>query len=283
MALGLLAAVGAAVLFGVAAVLQALATARTARRDVLDPRLLLELLRSRAFQLCLVGNLAGFLLHVLALQSLPLFLVQAVVAASVVVTALLGARLLRERLHPVERVAVGAVCAGLALLALAAGEGSAEPVSPLVVPGLAAALLVVAALGAAFARRRGDATAGPLGLLAGVGFAVVAVAARLLTDLSPAALLTSGTAWLVPAAGALAFLLYAHALQRGSVTRTTAAMVLTQTAVPAVVGVVLLGDHVRDGLPLLGLAGLPLALTGVVVLISRERPLERPAGAPARA
>jgi drug/metabolite transporter (DMT)-like permease len=279
---GLVAAAGAAVLFGVAAVLQALATAGTVRRDALDPRLLLELLRSRAFLLCLAGNLAGFGLHVLALQFLPLFLVQAVVAASVVVTAVLGARILRERLHRVERAAVLGVFAGLALLALAAGEGSAEPASPLVVPGLALTLVAVAAVGAVLAGRAGDAAAGPLGLLAGVGFAVVAVAARLLPDLTPSTLVTSPTAWLVPAAGALAFLLYAHALQRGSVTRTTAAMVLTQTALPAVVGVLLLGDHVRPGLPLVGLVGLPLALTGVVVLIARERPLERPAGQPAQ-
>ncbi|HVM27264.1 MAG TPA: hypothetical protein VM433_06255, partial [Mycobacteriales bacterium] len=237
MALGLVTAVLAAVLFGLAAVLQGMATAATALRRVLDPRLLLELLRSRAFVLCLAFNLAGFLLHVVALQSLPLFLVQSVIAASVAVTALVSARLLDDRLDRAEQASVAAVVAGLVLLALAAGEGSAEPASDLVVPWLALVLALAGVAGAVLARFPGSWTAGPLGLLAGVGFAVVAVSARLLPDLKASTLLTSPASWLVPAAGGLAFLLYVHAMQRGSVTRTTAAMVLTQTAVPAAVGV----------------------------------------------
>ena len=44
----------------------------------------------------------------------------------------------------------------------------------------------------------------------------------------------------------LAFLLYSSAMQKGSVTVTTAALVVPQTAVPALVGTLLLGDQVRE-------------------------------------
>jgi hypothetical protein len=66
---GALCALGAMTVFGIAAVLQAVATARADDVGVLDPRLLLRLARQPLFLLALVLNLTGFFLHVAALQS----------------------------------------------------------------------------------------------------------------------------------------------------------------------------------------------------------------------
>ena len=259
-----LCALGAMTVFGVAAVLQGLATRRVEDVAVLDPRLLLRLARQPAFLAALALNLLGFVLHVTALQTLPLFLVQAVIAGSVAVTAVLSVRVLRTPLLARQRGAVALVVLGLVLLAPTAAPDEAVP-GDAGRPAVLLAAVVAVALTAA-AVRKVPGAAGPvlLGLLAGAGFGVVAVAARLLPE-SGRAVLTSPTAGVLVLAGTVAFLVYSAAMQRGSVTTATAAMVVTQTVVPAVAGL-LLGDRVRPGLLPLALAGFALALTGALAL-----------------
>lgn len=270
--LAILLALGAMTCFGLAAVLQAVATGRTERRPGLDPRLLLQLARQPVFLASLALNGLGFALHITALQSLPLFLVQAIIAGSVAVTAVLSVRVTGASLARAQWFAVALVVLGLAMLGPSATTGQADPGGP------RAALLLLAAIGlvvlaAWFAARvRGAAGAVLLGLLAGTGFGVVAVSARLLPPYG-AALLGSPLAYVLPLAGATAFLLYSAAMQRGSVTTTTAALVITQTGVPALVGVLLLGDRVREGFLTLAVAGFVLALGGAVGLGRYERGL----------
>jgi drug/metabolite transporter (DMT)-like permease len=268
--LGLAAAVAAAVSFGVAAVLQGLATTGTAVRGALDVGLLVRLLRSPVFLGSLAGNLLGFALHVVALQELPLFLAQALVASSVAVTAVLSARVLGERLDRSVAAAVGAVVAGLALLGAAAATGTDDGSHGTLVGVLAVALAAVALAGAAFGRVPAAWTAGVLGLLSGTGYAFVALSARLLPGLTPAALVRSPVPLLLLASALVAILLYVAAMQRGSVTAATAAVVTTQTVVPAVVGLALLGDQVRAGRAPLAVVGFAVAGGGVAVLLRRE-------------
>ena len=270
--LAILLALGAMTCFGLAAVLQAVATGRTERRPGLDPRLLLQLARQPVFLASLALNGLGFALHITALQSLPLFLVQAIIAGSVAVTAVLSVRVTGASLARAQWFAVALVVLGLTMLGPSATTGQAAPGGP------RAALLLLAALGlvvlAAWFAARVRAAAGAvlLGLLAGTGFGVVAVSARLLPPYG-AALLGSPLAYVLPLAGATAFLLYSAAMQRGSVTTTTAALVITQTGVPALVGVLLLGDRVREGFLTLAVAGFVLALGGAVGLGRYERGL----------
>ena len=277
------AALAAAVAFGVAAVLQALAVVRAgAPADGVDPRLLLRLLREKPFLAALALNAVGFALHVVALQSLPLFLVQAALAGSVAVTAVLAVGLLHEPLLPRHWVAVAAVCTGLVLLAAAAEASPAAPTSVGAVRvGLFAGVALVALLGVLAGRWRGALGAVLLGLVAGAGFAVVAVAARLLPHgLAPGAVLRDPALVVLCLGGAVGFLLYATAMQHGSVTLATASLVVTQTAVPAVLGVVLLGDRVRPDGAALALSGFVLALAGATALARFEHLVPPPGAVP---
>ncbi len=270
-ALALLAAVGAALAFGLAAVLQGVATRHAPDTGHLDPRLLVRLARQPLFLAAVALNLVGFGLHVAALQDLPLFLVQAVIAASVAVTAVLSVRVFRVPLSGLQWSAVAVACAGLALLTPSAetGEASAPDTAERLV--LVAVLVATLVAGTVAGRLTGAVGAATLGLLGGVGFGVVAVSARLLPSLSPAAVLREPLAYVLAVAGGIAFLLYSTAMQRGSVTTATAANVVTQTAVPAVVGIALLGDRVRDGWGPVAVLGFLLALAGALGLARFER------------
>lgn len=277
MTLAVLSALGAMTLFGVAAVLQGLATSRAKDVAVLDPRLLVRLAQQPVFLVALALNGVGFLLHVAALQTLPLFLVQAVIAGSVAVTAVLSVRVFGVALRREQRLAVSAVVLGLVLLGPTATEGEAlDPGDRAPVLLLGAVVLVVA--GAAAVRRvPGAAGTVLLGLLAGAGFGVVAVCARLLPDLGPA-LLTAPTAYVLVLAGSSAYLVYSAAMQRGSVTTATAGMVITQTVVPALAGLAL-GDEVRPGLVPLAVLGFALAVGGALGLGRYEHGAPVPAPA----
>ncbi|MFI7340054.1 hypothetical protein ACIBUY_19230 [Streptomyces sp. NPDC050085] len=261
-------ALGSAVCFGTASVLQAMA-ARAAEPGTgsgVDAALLMRALRQWRYVAGLGLDGLGFVLQVVALRSLPIYAVGAALAASLAVTAVVAARLLHVRLSGAEWGAVGAVCAGLAMLGLASGaegERAGSDTLRFVMLGVALAVL---AIGAAAGRLPGRGRALALGLGAGFGFGVVEVSVRLIDDVSPRALLTNPATYALLVGGGAAFLLLTSALQRGSVTVATAGMVVGETVGPALVGVVWLGDRTRSGLEWLAVLGFAVAVAGALAL-----------------
>ncbi len=258
MLLGFCAALAAAVLFGSASIVQATAVRRIPRSAGLSTRLVVELLGQPLFLVAMAMNLVGFSLHLVALRSIPLFLAQAGIAASLAVTALLAVRVHDDQLGRADWAAVAGTCVGLALLAASSGSVGDETASDTFIIGLYAALAVLATGGFLASRMQGALSTELLGLLAGFGFAGVSVSARVLPGLAPATVVAAPSAYALAISGALAFLLYSVALQRGSVTGATAPMIVSQTVTPAAVGVLLLHDGIRPG-------WIPIAAIGFVV------------------
>ncbi|MEE4541746.1 hypothetical protein V2S66_07150 [Streptomyces sp. V4-01] len=264
----MVAALGAAVCFGVASVLQAVATRATApgTGSGVDARLLARAAKQWKYLAGLGLDTAGFVLELIALRSLPIYTVGAALAASLAVTALAASRMLGVRLAGREWAAVAAVCGGLALLGLSSGgEGDSHGSDALRWATLGAAAVVLA-LGAAAGRLPERSRAAALGLGAGCGFGVVEVAVRLIDGIRPATLLANPALYALLLGGAAGFLLLTSALQRGSVTAATAGMVLGETVGPALVGVLALGDRTRHGWAPVAVAGFALALLGALAL-----------------
>ena len=86
----LLGAFAASGCYGTGSVLQAVAARREAATEGLDPRLLLRLVRSWPYLLGLALDGVGFLLSIVALQTLPLFAVQSIVASFLAVAAVVA-------------------------------------------------------------------------------------------------------------------------------------------------------------------------------------------------
>src|SRR6202035_3688085 len=131
---------------------------------------------------------------------------------------------------------------------------------------LIVAVAGIAAAGIAASRLPGPARTPVLGAVAGLGYGVLAVAAWVLPGFSPHELIRDPAAYALAAAGIVSFLMYATALEGGSVTVATAAVVLAETVPPAVVGVLFLGDSTRHGLAGLAVAGFVLAVACAVAL-----------------
>lgn len=277
MLLGFCAALAAAVLFGSASIVQATAVRRIPRSAGLSTRLVVELLGQPLFLIAMAMNLVGFSLHLVALRSIPLFLAQAGIAASLAVTALLAVRVHDDQLERADWAAVAGTCVGLALLAASSGSVGDETASDTFIIGLYAALAVLATGGFLASRMQGALSTELLGLLAGFGFAGVGVSARVLPGLAPATVVAAPSAYALAISGALAFLLYSVALQRGSVTGATAPMIVSQTVTPAAVGVLLLHDGIRPGWIPIAAIGFVVTGLGALQLARFEQTVERAA------
>ncbi|WP_328405624.1 DMT family transporter [Streptomyces sp. NBC_00390] len=261
-------ALGSAVCFGTASVLQAMAAraAEPGSGSGVDAALLLRALRQWRYLVGLALDGLGFLLQIVALRSLPIYVVGAALAASLAVTAVVSSRLLHVRLSRTEWAAVVVVCAGMAMLGLAAGpEGDRAGSTALRWCTLGTALGVLV-LGAVAGRLPDRPRALVLGLGAGIGFGVVEVSVRLIDTLALPEVLTNVALYALLVGGGAAFLLLTSALQRGSVTTATAGLVITETIGPSVVGVVWLGDRTREGLAWLAITGFVVAVAGALAL-----------------
>jgi hypothetical protein len=256
------AALGAAVCFGVASVLQAMGAraAEPGSGSGVDTRLLARALAQRTYVAGLALDGLGFAMELAALRALPIYAVGAALAASLAVTALAATRLLHVTLDRVERSAVGLVCGGLALLGLASGSEGDGHGSTALRWGTLAAAGAVLLVGAAAGRLPGRSRAAVLGLGAGLGFGVVEVAVRLVDGV------TGPPLYALLLGGGAAFLLLTSALSQGSVTTATAGMVVGETIGPALVGVLALDDRTRPGWAPVAVIGFALAVVGALVL-----------------
>ncbi|HEX5740269.1 MAG TPA: hypothetical protein VFY17_01805 [Pilimelia sp.] len=261
------------VAYGVANLLQSIAAARTTVHHTLDPGLLLRLAVHRTYLIGVAVQTLGFVLAFLARRDLPLFLVQAAVAAGLGVTALLGVLVAKWRLPRAEVGLLALLFVGIAALVAAAQPAPARPIGLAGVLWLAVVLALIGVLACFAVRLRGAPGSVALGSLAGLAFSAAAVAARPLASLpDPAALLTHPLSYLLIAHSVVGQLLLGLAMQRGSTTAAVAAMDAAGALPAAVVGLLLLGDKVRPGCGWLAAAGLLVTLASVVGLTRYAEP-----------
>jgi hypothetical protein len=254
-ALGLL----SAVVFGVAAVVQAQAVRGFESSPDGLWGFVARSVRDVRTMLVVAAYLVGFVLHATAIWLLPLYLAQALVAMSLPVTAVASHRV-EDSLHRTGWIAVGVVTLGLVLLSLGAGRpGEVITTTHFVVA------LWVGVLALALASTRGRHLPGALlGLLAGLGYAGSAISVRGVGTPVDGGVVIAALA--VPSFSIVAFWLYSLGMHRAAVPSTTATLIVAQTFVPAAVGVALLGDGVREGWWPAVTVGLVLSTVGAAVL-----------------
>jgi drug/metabolite transporter (DMT)-like permease len=231
-----------------------------------DAGMLVRMLAQWRFVASLVLDTLGFIAQLVALRRLPLFAVQAMVAANLAVIAVLASFIIGISLSWREWAAVTGVVAGVGLLGTSAGAEGATAASAAFKLALIAAVAGLGLCGLAAARLGEPARTLMLGTVAGLGYGVVGIAARVLNGFAPLTLLKDPAAYAVAAAGIVSFVFYASALEGRSVTVATSAVVLAETLPPALVGVIFLGDTTRPGLEPAAAAGFVLAVASAVML-----------------
>jgi drug/metabolite transporter (DMT)-like permease len=250
------AALSGMLLYGIASVAQAYAARRATGADVL---------RHPAYAAGLLCDGLAWVASVVALSRLPIFVVQSLLAGSLGVTVLMARVLLKVRLTRAARVCVGVVTLGLVLIALAAGPESARPAPSWFTAGLGV-LLGVMAVAALALYRRGRSI--PLAVAGALAFSGSALGARAWhPDLANwVGLLQTPRTWLILAFGILGAVLYARSLERGPVGPATATLWVVEVVFPGAIGLLVLGDRVRDGFAAAAVLGVVLAVGASVGL-----------------
>lgn len=259
--LGLVAAVAAAGGNAGAALLEAMATRRasSAAGVVLSPMYIVGLLL----------DILGWVLTVVALRYMPIVAVQAIVAGQVVITVVASHWVFDTPLRRVDLVAAAANVVGLALLVASASTEENPQGSTAATVALIVVFGVLLAVGVLVALRSRRATL--VAFMAGLSFGGTAVAVRLVhlegsLGHIVATILADPVAWALIAYAALGLGLYTVALSRGAVGPVVAVLAVTETLVPGLLGLLVLGDGIRSGWWPGFVLGLLLALGGVTML-----------------
>jgi len=239
----------------------------------MQPKLLLRLCNQRVYLLGVGCQLTGFTLAFFARRELPLFLVQASVAAGLGVMALLGVVFLKWRLPRAEIGLLALLGVGIGALVISAKPGVARHLTPAGFAMLLAVLVVIGVLGFFAARLRGAVGSAALGALAGLAFGAAAVDSRALA---------AAHHWNMVVTHPLIYLLFAHALlgqlllgmamQRGPITVAVAAMDAAATAPAAIIGLALLGDQIWPGRQWIAALGFSCTLIAVLGMARYAQP-----------
>lgn len=281
MLIGVAAALLACVGYGAASVLQAYG-ARSSAAAVSDRgegsvattggptlRSTISAALTPAFIAGMALDVFGFAGSIVSARLIPLFLSQTIISANLVVTAVLGVAVLGVRLHGRDWVAIGTVIVSLCVLGLTAGHRGPGTAQPGLHWALLLASLVILAGGVGLIRLLGARAAVAAGLIAGVLYGAMAVAVRVVNGIDPLrldTLLADPASWTIVIAGLGGFYLFTVALQLGSVNGAAAALVVGETVVPGIIGVVVLGDTAQRGLGWLVAVAFVGAVAGAVAV-----------------
>ncbi len=252
----------AAVGYGGGAVLQA---AGVRRANAKGSEGLVGLVQQPLFLIGLLADFGSWLVSRFALHSLPLFVVQSILAGSLAVTVLLARLVLGVALRTPERLAIAATVVGIAIVGVSAGDGPAQDITQVLKISILLGIPAIGALGFIAVRMKKSVL---LAVLAGTGFTGSALAARAvrIDDVSIVGVLTEPLLWAVLVYAILALAMHAIALINGTVGAVTATMWSTEVLIAAVIGFVALGDHVRPHFLVPALFGIALMLAATIVM-----------------
>ncbi|MFF4157213.1 hypothetical protein [Streptomyces sp. NPDC001678] len=296
MIIGLVTAVAASACYGTGSVLQAVGSRKSARQEAATASSTATTqhggpsLSSTAkaavtweFMVGTVLDFIGFALGALAARMLPLFLSQTVISANLIVTALLSIKLLGIKLNRREWMSIGVVCSALVLLATAAGHEGSGDAARSTHWWLLAISVVLMGGGWIAVHFLGSRAAILAGLLSGLGFGAIGVGVRILDGIDPfdlPTLLADPALYAILISGSVGMYLHTVALQIGSVNGATAALVVGETVLPGIIGVLWLGDTSREGFAWMAILGFLLAVAGAVAVAWFGEPDSHAAGLP---
>ncbi|MFC5060636.1 hypothetical protein [Actinomycetospora atypica] len=259
--LGLAAALFAAAANAGAALLEAMATRRHTRAA--------GVVTSPLYLSGLLLDIFGWVLTVLALRYMPIVAVQAIVSGQVVITVIASHWVFDTPLRRIDLAAAAANVLGLAFLVGSSRTGELPETGPGATIAILVVLVALTAVGITTAVRSRRAV--PTAFIAGLAFGGTAVAVRLVDLDGPVAevartVVTDPVAYALLGYAVLGLALYTVALARGTVGPVVAVLAVTETLAPGLLGLVLLGDGIREGWAWAFVLGLVLSLGGVVVL-----------------
>jgi hypothetical protein len=287
MALAVVTAFGAALVFGISSVAEQRGTKRVEARRALSPRILLDLVRQPLWVAAIGGTLAGFTLQVVALGFGPLALVQPILVFDLIFAVLINAYL-RRMFDAQIMLGVLACVAGIGgFLAIARPSDGKTNVGFLVILPLAAGL--AGGVGGCLALARRSQTLRPLALAlaTGICYGVSAFLVKMVVGRGFPGFLTDWPIYALAIVAPVGFILNQDAFQssKGAVIAPVLSII---TACDPIISIALASVWLSEKLNStpLGMAGEVIALilmvTGIVTIAHRAPHVQAARAGPAR-
>lgn len=277
--IAIVAVAGYALLSGIAPLLQKSGADREKRHVPLDWSLLMRLAKNPAYMFGTALQTVGWVLGLVALRILPVFLVQSILAGSIVVTAFAEKIFMRQVFSRYIYLSIMVILGGLVLVSLIAEPGRLHVQDSALILGIELAPAAILAFGlvAIFIKNRLSPIA--LAVLSGAAFGGTALVGRIIQYPTPFwHVLASPLLWVLFAYGLVGQYLMTVALQRASSTMINALMILTGTLGPTLVSLFLFNEAATPNDELFVIFGSVLIVCGSI-LIARSAPsISEPVG-----
>jgi hypothetical protein len=269
----IVAAIGCSLCNGISTVQQKIGADQEDSGKSFDIMLMLRLFKNTPYVIGTALELSGYGLSLVALRVLPLFLVQSLIAASVVVTAIGERIFIHNKISKRTIRAIGAVLAGLLLLSIGAVPSHASQGSSHTRILLEVSPLIFAALGLIFIYIRSSVSAMVIAALAGLSFGNTSTIGRIIIYPHPFwKIIENPETWGIIASALLGQYLFTVALQRATATKGNAMMIALQTLGPAACGLLFFNDKIRSGFEVVVIIGAALVIMGCVATAVDETP-----------
>jgi drug/metabolite transporter (DMT)-like permease len=273
----IIAAIGAAMCFAVAAILQQESAQRVSEDKSLSLRLLADLLRRRKWLAGIGFLLAGFGLQALALSYGPVALVQPIIVTELAFAIPLAMWRRHRRAGRQEWIGITSVVAGVAIFLWAASPtaGTANPSGEAWLTSLLPVATVALAAVLVAARRHDRTRPMLLGVAAGLSFGVLAILTKVTTYLLSKDLGQAFLHWQPYAAigvGIVALVVSQSAYQAGPLAYSLPFVDILEPVVAVLIGETVLGEelHVSGGILAVEAIAGAVAATGIVCLTTSK-------------
>lgn len=265
--LALLASFGVAVCNGIAAVLEKVSADKEQRVTKIRFGFIFRLIKDWPYAIGVALDGAAWILTLVAVHALPLFVVQPIIAFSVVVTVLVDYFFMHRQLKWPVFLSIGIIFIGLALIALTATPERAQQVDNTFKWAVFLTPVVLAAA-ASYLIKVNSKTAGiGLGVISGIAFGGTAITGRMLIFTPPYwHVLINPTLWALVAYGIVGIIAFTVALQSHNASIINATSVTFDTILPLLIGIYFLGDKPRSNHWLQLSAGITMALLGAIII-----------------
>ncbi len=265
--LAILAACGAAISNGIAICLEKISADKKSKENKLRINFLISLLHDWPYVIGIVLDLTGWFLTLIAVHILPLFIVQPIIALSVIIAVVVDATLRHRKPKHNLYYPMVMVFGGLIMLGISASPEKAHAVNTLFKWIVILGPFLIAVLGQILTHIDNKLSTFSLAGISGVAFGFTAIAGRLLKWGHPYwKIIDQPLLWAIIVYGVLGLLILTVALQRHLASSINAIVVAFETIVPIVLGIFFLGDRPRLGLWPLVSIGLALAIAGTIAI-----------------
>ena len=251
LALAIVLALSSAVLFAISNVVEQRVAAEAPQEEALRPRLLVTLARQPLWMAGFAADVSGYGAQAAALAFGALLVVAPLGALGLLFSLLLDAAVNGRRLFKSDLAAALLLCAGLSIfLAVSApSEANTEVAAASWAPAIVVLAVVVAVASLTRRHVRGPARATLFGLASGMTFGVNAALTKVVVHImgeNPISIFWHWELYGVAVLSVSGLIMVQSALQAGSLAAALPSMEVAEPVVAAIVGLVILGEHLHS-------------------------------------